>query len=74
MAAHPDIDARISASLRYADFIADDVDVAIRLSNGVHSDLHVEKLFDQLGLRSRVAFDDFDAILELLWHDPVLCA
>ena len=46
MAAHPDIDARISASLRYADFIADDVDVAIRLSNGVHSDLHVEKLFD----------------------------
>jgi LysR family glycine cleavage system transcriptional activator len=46
MAAHPDIDARISASLRYADFIADDVDVAIRLSNGIHPDLHVEKLFD----------------------------
>ena len=50
MAAHPDIDARISASLRYADFIADDVDVAIRLSNGVHSDLHVEKLFDDFVL------------------------
>ena len=50
MAAHPDIDARISASLRYADFIADDVDVAIRLSNGIHPDLHVEKLFDDFVL------------------------
>ena len=49
MAAHPDIDARISASLRYADFVADDVDVAIRLSNGVHSDLHVERLFEDFG-------------------------
>src|SRR5215207_9113490 len=46
MAAHPDVDTRIAASMDYDDFIADDVDVAIRLSNGVHSDLHVEKLFD----------------------------
>lgn len=46
LGAHPGIDARISASLGLADFVTDDVDVAIRLSNGVHPDLHVERLFD----------------------------
>ena len=44
--AHPQIDARIASSMAYADFVNDGVDVAIRLSNGVHPDLHVEKLFD----------------------------
>ena len=44
--AHPDIDARISASMEVADFATDGVDVAIRLSKGKHPGLHVEKLFD----------------------------
>jgi LysR family glycine cleavage system transcriptional activator len=46
LAAHPHVDARISASMGYADFASDGVDVAIRLSNGVHSGLKAEKLFD----------------------------
>jgi LysR family glycine cleavage system transcriptional activator len=45
LSTHPDIDARIAASLDYADFARDGVDVAIRLSDGRHPDLHVEKLF-----------------------------
>ena len=44
--AHPDIDARIAASMNLADFGGDGVDVAIRLSKGDHPDLSVEKLFD----------------------------
>ncbi len=44
--AHPDIDARIAASMKLADFGSDGVDVAIRLSHGDHPDLYVEKLFD----------------------------
>ena len=44
--AHPDIDARIAASMNLADFGGDGVDVAIRLSKGDHPDLYVEKLFD----------------------------
>jgi LysR family glycine cleavage system transcriptional activator len=44
--AHPDIDARISASMKLADFETDGVDVAIRLSKGNHPDLHAERLFD----------------------------
>lgn len=44
--AHPDIDARVSAVLKVADFSAEGVDVAIRLSKGDHPDLYVEKLFD----------------------------
>jgi LysR family glycine cleavage system transcriptional activator len=44
--AHPDIDARVSATLKLADFEADGVDAAIRLSKGIHPGLHVEKLFD----------------------------
>lgn len=44
--AHPEIDARVAATMRVVDFAADGVDVAIRMSNGNHPDLHVEKLFD----------------------------
>jgi LysR family glycine cleavage system transcriptional activator len=43
--AHPDIDARISASMELADFTTDGVDVAIRLGKGHHPGLHAEKLF-----------------------------
>jgi LysR family glycine cleavage system transcriptional activator len=43
--AHPQIDARVSASLKLADLSVDGVDVAIRLSKGDHPELHVEKLF-----------------------------
>jgi LysR family glycine cleavage system transcriptional activator len=44
--AHPDIDARVSASLKLADFAAEGVDVAIRLGKGIPADLHGEKLFE----------------------------
>ena len=45
--AHPDIDPRVSASFKLADFAAEGVDVAIRLSKGiVPPDLHGETLFD----------------------------
>jgi len=44
--AYPDIDARVSASLRPADFSTEGVDVAIRLSKGIPADLYDEKLFD----------------------------
>ena len=43
---HPEIDARVSAAMKVADFSAEGVDVAIRLSKGDHPDLYVEKLFD----------------------------
>ena len=43
---HPEIDARVSAAMKIADFSAEGVDVAIRLSKGDHPDLYVEKLFD----------------------------
>lgn len=45
LSAHPDVDARIAASMDFADFVRDGVDVAIRLSDGRHPELHVEKLF-----------------------------
>lgn len=44
---NPEIDTRISASVGYANFITDGVDVGVRLSNGSHPDLHVEKLSDE---------------------------
>lgn len=44
---HPDIETRISASVAFANFAADGVDVGIRLSSGVHPDLYVEKLSDE---------------------------
>jgi LysR family glycine cleavage system transcriptional activator len=47
LSTHPDIDTRISASAAYANFTFDGVDVGIRLSSGVHPDLHVEKLSDE---------------------------
>jgi LysR family glycine cleavage system transcriptional activator len=43
--AHPDIDARVAATMKLAEFPTDGVDVAIRMSTGDHPDLHVERLF-----------------------------
>jgi LysR family glycine cleavage system transcriptional activator len=47
LALNPAIEARISASVGYANFVSDGVDVGIRLSSGVHPELHVEKLSDE---------------------------
>ncbi|MFZ1101818.1 MAG: transcriptional regulator GcvA [Hyphomicrobiaceae bacterium] len=47
LALHPDVEARISASIGYANFVSDGVDVGIRLSSGVHPELYVEKLSDE---------------------------
>ena len=47
LARHPDIEPRITASVGYANFTSDGVDVGIRLSSGVHPDLYVEKLSDE---------------------------
>jgi LysR family glycine cleavage system transcriptional activator len=47
LAAHPDIDTRISAGSAYVNFAADGVDVGIRLSSGAHPDHYVEKLSDE---------------------------
>jgi LysR family glycine cleavage system transcriptional activator len=47
LAGHPDIDTRITASVGYADFTSDGVDLGIRLSSGAHPGLHVEKLSDE---------------------------
>jgi len=44
--AYPDIDARVSASMKVADFSAEGVDVAIRLSKRLMPDLHAQKLFE----------------------------
>jgi LysR family glycine cleavage system transcriptional activator len=47
MERHPDVDTRISASAGYSNFTTDGVDVGIRLSSGVHPELHVERLSDE---------------------------
>ena len=47
LALHPEIETRISASIPYANFTTDDVDIGIRLNSGVHPDLYVEKLSDE---------------------------
>lgn len=47
LALHPDIETRITASVGYANFTTDDIDLGIRLSSGVHPDLYVEKLSDE---------------------------
>ncbi|HET7156834.1 MAG TPA: transcriptional regulator GcvA [Hyphomicrobiaceae bacterium] len=47
LALHPEIETRITASVAYANFATDDIDVGIRLSSGVHPDLYVEKLSDE---------------------------
>jgi LysR family glycine cleavage system transcriptional activator len=44
--ANPEIDARVAATMKVVDFAADGVDVAIRMSDGDHPDLHVENLFE----------------------------
>lgn len=44
--AHPDVDARVSASMKVADFAAEGVDVAIRLTKQMQGDFYAEKLFD----------------------------
>src|SRR5689334_829398 len=43
--AHPEIDARVSGTLKIVDFAAEGVDVGIRLSKQITSDPHVELLF-----------------------------
>jgi LysR family transcriptional regulator, glycine cleavage system transcriptional activator len=45
LSAHPQIDTRIAASMGYANFVNDGVDVALRLSKGIHPELYVETLF-----------------------------
>lgn len=47
LARHPDIETRITASIGYANFATDDIDVGVRLSSGNHPDLYVEKLSDE---------------------------
>ena len=47
LARHPDIETRITASIGYANFTSDGVDVGIRLSPGVHPELYVEKLSEE---------------------------
>ena len=44
---HPEVETRITASVAYANFTTDDVNIGIRLSSGVHPDLYVEKLSDE---------------------------
>ena len=45
-AAHPDIPIHLEATLRYADFARDPVDVAIRFGVGPWDDLHAEPIVD----------------------------
>jgi LysR family glycine cleavage system transcriptional activator len=47
LALNPDIEARISASIAFANLGSDGVDVGIRLSSGAHPELYVEKLSDE---------------------------
>lgn len=41
---HPDIDLRLSASIRLVDFATEDVDLAIRYGSGHYPGMHVERL------------------------------
>jgi LysR family transcriptional regulator, glycine cleavage system transcriptional activator len=43
---HPDVELRVEATLRYADFDRDPVDVAIRFGTGPWGDLHSEPIVD----------------------------
>jgi LysR family glycine cleavage system transcriptional activator len=45
-ATHPDVELEIEATLRYADFERDPVDVAIRFGTGPWHDLHSEPIVD----------------------------
>src|SRR5690242_6206335 len=42
--AHPDIDLRVSASMHHVDFAREDIDLAIRHSDGAVAGLHVTRL------------------------------
>jgi len=44
LAAHPDIDLRISATLRHVDLVADGVDLAVRHGGGQWPELHAVRL------------------------------
>src|SRR4029450_3296270 len=44
--AHPGIELQVEATLRYADFARDAVDVAIRFGTGPWADLHSEPIVD----------------------------
>lgn len=46
-AAQPDLDVRISADSRLADFTRDDVDVGIRMGRGVYPGMRVDRLFGE---------------------------
>jgi LysR family glycine cleavage system transcriptional activator len=63
---HPDIDIRISANMRLADFDNDAVDVAIRFGAGKYRGLHVEALADEhvLPLVSPKVLEEFGGRLE----------
>lgn len=45
--ANPDLEVRVAASLSFSNLSTDGVDVGIRLSDGNHPGLHVEKLMDE---------------------------
>jgi LysR family glycine cleavage system transcriptional activator len=47
-AAHPEIDLRISASLRLVDFAREDFDVAVRMGRGNYPGLRVDPLFGEV--------------------------
>jgi LysR family glycine cleavage system transcriptional activator len=47
-AAHPEIDLRISASLRLVDFAREDFDVAVRMGRGNYPGLRVNALFGEV--------------------------
>ena len=47
-AAHPEIDLRISASLRLVDFAREDFDVAVRMGRGNYPGLRVDALFGEV--------------------------
>ncbi|MEM8749214.1 MAG: transcriptional regulator GcvA [Pseudomonadota bacterium] len=46
--AHPQIELRIAASLKLADFNVDEVDCALRFGEGRYDGLHVEPLFKEM--------------------------
>ncbi len=47
LAAHPDLDLRISASMQHVTFDGDGIDMAIRHGNGEWPDLHVTRLWTE---------------------------
>ncbi|MGH1486867.1 MAG: transcriptional regulator GcvA [Cellvibrionaceae bacterium] len=47
---HPDIDARVSAGLSFADLRHDNIDAAIRFGNAADDDLYIEELIREVAL------------------------